>query len=145
MVNTLRQWLEQSSFSSALARCKGVEEVEMTRKLLYSYSFLRLESLSLCLTPTLQIPWLTLERALACACSSTLSGSLSCSLLILMAVKGSSSEKKRDYVGKISKWRIPPSSPPSLGNPCYQKKKVGFIFHFRTSGTFLVFTKKSKF
>ena len=27
-----------------------------------------------------------------------------------------------------------------LGNPCYQKK-VGFIFHFRTSGTFLVFTK----
>ena len=28
---------------------------------------------------------------------------------------------------------------PSGGNPCY-KKKVGFIFHFRTSGTFLVFT-----
>ena len=80
MVYTLQQWLEQSSFSSALARCMGVEEVEVTSKLLYSYRFLWLESLSLCLTPTLQIPWLSLERALACACSSNLSGSLSCSL-----------------------------------------------------------------
>ena len=51
--------------------------------------------------------------------------------------------KKRDYVGKIPKRRTP-HHPPSLGNPCYQKK-VGFIFHFRTSGTFLVFTKKSPF
>ena len=37
-----------------------------------------------------------------------------------------------------------PPPPPSLGNPCYQKKKVGFIFHSRTSGTFLVLTKKSQ-
>ena len=29
--------------------------------------------------------------------------------------------KKRDYVGKIPKGRAPP---PSLGNPCYQKKNV---------------------
>ena len=54
---------------------------------------------------------------------------------------GTRSEKKRDYVGKILKGEPPP---PSLGNPCYQKK-LRFIFHFRTSGTFLVFTKKSQF
>ena len=37
--------------------------------------------------------------------------------------------------------------PPTLqfGKPLLSKKKVGFIFHFRTSGTFLVFTKKSPF
>ena len=38
---------------------------------------------------------------------------------------GTPSEKKRDYVGKIPKWRTPP---PSLGNPCYQKKKLGLFF-----------------
>ena len=55
---------------------------------------------------------------------------------------GSSSEKKRDYVGKIPKWQIPP---PHFGKPLLSKKKVGFIFHFRNSRTFLVFTKKSQF
>ena len=35
--------------------------------------------------------------------------------------------EKRDYVGKIPKWRTPPP-PPSLGNPCYQKKKLGLFF-----------------
>ena len=34
-------------------------------------------------------------------------------------------QKKRDYVGKIPKWPTPPSS---LGNPCYQKKKLGLFF-----------------
>ena len=52
--------------------------------------------------------------------------------------------KKRDYVGKIPKRRAPPP-PPQFGKPLLSKKKVGFIFHFRTSGTFLVFTKKSPF
>ena len=117
MVYTLQQWLEQSSFSSALARCKGVEEVEVTSKLLYSYRFLRLESLPLCLTPTLHTPWLSLERALACACSSTLSGSLSCSLLILMALKlrvqGSSSEKNGIMWEKFPSGGPPPQVPPS--------------------------------
>ena len=55
---------------------------------------------------------------------------------------GTLSEKKRDYVGKIPKWRTP--LPPVWETPVI-KKKVGFIFHFRTSGTFLVFTKKSPF
>ena len=40
--------------------------------------------------------------------------------------KGRRQKKKRDYVGKIPKWR-PPPPPPRLGNPCYQKK-VGFIY-----------------
>ena len=35
--------------------------------------------------------------------------------------------KKRDYVGKIPKRRPPPTHPPSLGNPCYQKKKLGLF------------------
>ena len=34
--------------------------------------------------------------------------------------------KKRDYVGKIPKWRTPPL-PPSLGNPCYQKKSCVYF------------------
>ena len=52
-------------------------------------------------------------------------------------------QKKTGLCGKNSQVADPPRHP-SLGNPCYQKK-VGFIFHFRTSGTFLVFTKKSQF
>ena len=52
--------------------------------------------------------------------------------------------KKRGYVGKIPKWRAPPL-PPLVWETPVIKKKVGFIFHFRTSGTFLVFTKKSNF
>ena len=52
--------------------------------------------------------------------------------------------EKRDYVGKIPKRRTPPPTPPVWETPVI-KKKVGFIFHFRTSGTFLVFTKKSPF
>ena len=52
-------------------------------------------------------------------------------------------QKKKDC-GKNSQVADPPP-PPSLGNPCYQKKEVGFIFHFTTSATFLVFTKKSQF
>ena len=55
---------------------------------------------------------------------------------------GTRSEKKWDYMGKIPKWQAPP--PPVWETPVI-KKKVGFIFHFRTSGTFLVFTKKSPF
>ena len=40
--------------------------------------------------------------------------------------KGRGQKKKRDYVGKIPKWRTPPTS---LGNPCYQKKSwVYFSF-----------------
>ena len=42
-------------------------------------------------------------------------------------VKGRYHRKKRDYVGKIPKRRTP--HPPSLGNPCYQKKSwVYFSF-----------------
>ena len=41
---------------------------------------------------------------------------------------GTLSEKKRDYVGKIPKWRTPSPPSPSLGNPCYQKKKLGLFF-----------------
>ena len=37
------------------------------------------------------------------------------------------------------------SFPPPVWETPVIKKKVGFIFHFRTSGTFLVFTKKSPF
>ena len=59
-------------------------------------------------------------------------------------VLGTLSEKKRDYVGKIPKGGPPPPPPPVWETPVI-KKKVGFIFHFRTSGTFLVFTKKSPF
>ena len=51
--------------------------------------------------------------------------------------------RKQDYVGKIPRWRTPP--PPPVWETPVIKKKVGFIFHFRTSGTFLVFTKKSPF
>ena len=42
--------------------------------------------------------------------------------------------------------KFPSGGPPPLvwETPCYQKK-VGFIFHFRTTGTSLVFTKKSPF
>ena len=54
-------------------------------------------------------------------------------------------QKKTGLCGKNSQVADPLPPPlPSLGNPCY-KKKIGFIFHFRTSGTFLVFTKKSQF
>ena len=53
-------------------------------------------------------------------------------------------EQKRDYVGKIPKRRTPSPPPPIWETPVI-KKKVGFIFHFRTSGTYLVFTKKSTF
>ena len=43
-------------------------------------------------------------------------------------------------------WEKFPSGrhPPGWDTPVI-KKNVGFIFHFRTSGTFLVFTKKSQF
>ena len=43
--------------------------------------------------------------------------------------------------------KFPSGGPPTpqFGKPLLSKKKVGFIFHFRTSGTFLVFTKKSPF
>ena len=41
--------------------------------------------------------------------------------------KGRRQKKKRDYVGKIPKWRTP-RPPLSLGNPCYQKKKLGSFF-----------------
>ena len=42
-------------------------------------------------------------------------------------------------------WEKFPADPPQFGKPLLSKKKVVFIFHFRTSGTFLVFTKKSPF
>ena len=50
--------------------------------------------------------------------------------------------KKTGLCGKNSQVADPP---PQFGKPLLSKKKVGFIFHFRTSGTFLVFTKKSPF
>ena len=50
--------------------------------------------------------------------------------------------KKRDYVRKIPKL---PTTPPPVWETPVIKKKVGFIFHFTTSATFLVFTKKSQF
>ena len=56
--------------------------------------------------------------------------------------KGRHQRKKRDYVWKFPSGRPPP---PQFGKPLLSKKKVGFIFHFRTSGTFFVFTKKSPF
>ena len=53
--------------------------------------------------------------------------------------------KKTWLCGKNSQVADPPSPLPQFGKPLLSKKKVGFIFHFRTSGTFLVFTKKSPF
>ena len=41
--------------------------------------------------------------------------------------------------------KFPSGGPPPVWETPVIKKKVGFIFHFRTSGTFLVFTKKSQF
>ena len=57
---------------------------------------------------------------------------------------GSLSEKKTGLCGKNSQ-AADPTPPPQFGKPLLSKKKVGFIFHLRTSGTFLVFTKKSPF
>ena len=51
-------------------------------------------------------------------------------------------QKKTRLCGKNSQVADPL---PQFGKPLLSKKKVGFIFHFRTSGTFLVFTKKSPF
>ena len=53
-----------------------------------------------------------------------------------------SSEKKTGLGGENPQAGDPP--PPVWETPVI-KKKVGFIFHFRTSGTVLVFTKKSPF
>ena len=64
-------------------------------------------------------------------------GSLFRCISCLILREGSLSEKKRDCVRKIPKF------PPQFGKPLL-KKKVGFIFHFRTSGTFLV-TKNHNF
>ena len=57
---------------------------------------------------------------------------------------GSWSEKNGIMWGKFPSGG-PPPSPPVWETPFIKKKKVGFIFHCRTSGTFLVFTKKSQF
>ena len=50
------------------------------------------------------------------------------SVQVIKAIRNVVREKKRDYVGKIPKRRTPPTHPPSLGNPCYQKKKLGLFF-----------------
>ena len=50
--------------------------------------------------------------------------------------------KKRENVGIFPKWGTPPS--PLFGNVMFVKKKLWFILHFRTLGTFLVFTKMFK-
>ena len=52
--------------------------------------------------------------------------------------------KKTGLCGENFQVADPPLLPPQFGKPVI-KKKVGFIIHFRTSGTFLVFTKKSQF
>ena len=57
--------------------------------------------------------------------------------------KGYRQRKKTGLCGENSQVAGPPL-PPVWETPVI-KKKVGFIFHFRTSGTFLVFTKKSQF
>ena len=55
--------------------------------------------------------------------------------------------KKTGLCGKNSQVVDPlPKSPlPPVWETFVIKKKVGFIFHLRTSGTFLVFTKNSPF
>ena len=64
-------------------------------------------------------------------------------MIIVKGIRVVVRKKKTDYGGKNPKGGPPP--PPQFGKPLLSKKKVGFIFHFRTSGTFLVFTKKSPF
>ena len=46
---------------------------------------------------------------------------------------GSLSEKKQDYVGKIPRWQ---TSPPRLGNPCYQKKSWVYFSFYNLSNIF---------
>ena len=54
---------------------------------------------------------------------------------------GTSAKKKRENVGIFPMSGTPPPSP-LFGNPMFvRKKKLWFILHFRTLGTFLVFTK----
>ena len=42
--------------------------------------------------------------------------------------------KKRDYVGKIPRWRTPPT--PSLGKPCYQTKSWVYFSFYNLSNIF---------
>ena len=44
-------------------------------------------------------------------------------------------------------WEFPPNvgPPPPFGNPCFPKKKIWLILHFRPLGSFLVFTKMFTF
>ena len=52
--------------------------------------------------------------------------------------------KKRENVGIFPKWGTPPPPPP-VWEPHVCEKKLRFILHFRTLGTFLVFTKMFTF
>ena len=49
-------------------------------------------------------------------------------------------KNKRENVGIFPKWGAPPPLPP-VWEPHVCEKKLRFILHFRTLGTFLVFTK----
>ena len=52
--------------------------------------------------------------------------------------------KKRENVGIFPQWGAPPPLPP-VWEPHVCEKKLWFILHFRTLGTFLVFTKMFTF
>ena len=53
-------------------------------------------------------------------------------------------KKKRENVGIFPKWGTPPPLPPVWERHVCEKK-LWFILHFRTLGTFLVFTKMFTF
>ena len=59
---------------------------------------------------------------------------------VLRALRDAPPPKKRENVGIFPKWGTPPPPPP-VWEPHVCEKKLRFILHFRTLGTFLVFTK----
>ena len=65
-----------------------------------------------------------------------------CNIFLGIPHLGTRSEKNGIIWEKLPSGEPPP---PKLGKPLLSKKKVRFIFHLRSSGTFLVFTKISPF
>ena len=61
-----------------------------------------------------------------------------------MMIKGRSPNKKTGKCGNFSQVGDPPPLPP-VWEPHVCEKKLRFILHFRTLGTFLVFTKMFTF
>ena len=54
-------------------------------------------------------------------------------------------QKKNGKMLEFFPSRGPPLPSPLFGNPMFVRKKIWFILHFRTLGTFLVFTKMFTF